>query len=113
MENQNDAVFITDKGAAVLAAIDAGLIPETEGGYDIGAFEKFWELYSEKSLRTMEQQLEYANKNARKLIEMLNAERDQRADDRADYRVASRRDFFAMIFGFWFGGILTFLIHCR
>lgn len=113
MENQNDAVFITDKGAAVLAAIDAGLIPKTEGGHDIEAFEKFWELYSESSLRTMEQQLEYTNKNARKLIEMLNAEREQRADDRDYYVTSQRRTLFSAYFGFLLGGILTFLLHCR
>lgn len=113
MENQLEGYFATDKGCALLAAIDAGLIPKTEGGRDVETFEKFWEIYSESSLRNIEKQMEYTNENARKLIEMLNAEREQRADDRNYYVTAQRRTLFSAYFGFLFGGILTFLLHCR
>lgn len=103
--------FVTDKGTALLAAIDAGLLPETEDGHDTGAFEKFWDIYSEKSLRTIEKRLDAANKNTRNLLEMLDKERNQRADDRNYYLASQRRMLFAAFFGFVFGGILTCLLH--
>ncbi len=37
---------ITDKGNALLAAIEAGVIPETEEGFN--TFDKFWGIYKEK-----------------------------------------------------------------
>lgn len=33
---------ITTKGEILLAAIDSGLIPETEKGYSLDNFERFW-----------------------------------------------------------------------
>lgn len=39
-------VRITPKGIAVIDAIDAGLLPETEDGWDDSAFEVFWEKFS-------------------------------------------------------------------
>lgn len=38
-------IFANEKGCALLAAVDAGLIPETAGSYDTAKFEKFWSLY--------------------------------------------------------------------
>lgn len=38
-------VFAKEKGCALLAAIDAGLIPQTADGYDTAKFEDFWALY--------------------------------------------------------------------
>ena len=38
-------VFANEKGCALLAAIDAGLIPETEAGYDTARFDEFWKLF--------------------------------------------------------------------
>lgn len=41
---------VTLKGAAMLAAIDAGMVPRMEqngkSGYDISAFTRFWEKFS-------------------------------------------------------------------
>lgn len=42
---KKESFTITPKGIAVLAAIDAGLCPEVDGGYDTEAFEKFWQQY--------------------------------------------------------------------
>lgn len=36
---------ITDKGLAVIAAIESGLMPEVEGGWDDTKFNEFWEKY--------------------------------------------------------------------
>lgn len=42
------AYSASDKGRAVLAAIDAGLIPMIDDEhYDIVAFNRFWELYTQ------------------------------------------------------------------
>lgn len=41
----NKAVYLTDKGIAIIAAIESGLLPEVEGGWDDTAFQKFWSLY--------------------------------------------------------------------
>ena len=36
---------VTKKGLALLAAIETGLVPKSEDGYEIGSFSKFWEAY--------------------------------------------------------------------
>lgn len=66
MNDRIKAVAVTDKGIALLAAIEAGLIPKTEDKYDTEPFEKFWEIYSEKSLRNFEKRLEQANETTKK-----------------------------------------------
>ena len=40
-----DKPHLTPKGIAVLAAIEAELLPRVEGGWDNTKFDKFWELY--------------------------------------------------------------------
>ena len=40
---------VSMKGLAVLAAVDAGILPKVNGGWDDTSFNKFWELF-EKSL---------------------------------------------------------------
>ena len=37
---------ITSKGEAVLIAIECGFCPKTEFGYDVSAFELFWNRYA-------------------------------------------------------------------
>lgn len=37
--------LISEKGIAVLSAIDVGLCPKTEEGYETDIFEKFWEKF--------------------------------------------------------------------
>lgn len=39
---------ITEKGRAILAAIECGLIPEIDEKYDVELFLKFWDLYMGK-----------------------------------------------------------------
>ena len=38
-------LFLTPKGIAILAAIEADLLPKVKGGWDDTKFNKFWELY--------------------------------------------------------------------
>ena len=37
--------FLTPKGIAILAAIEADLLPKVKGGWDDTKFNKFWKLY--------------------------------------------------------------------
>lgn len=46
MEKHN--FTITPKGLAQIAAIESGLCPEVEGGYDTDAFDKFWGAYQDE-----------------------------------------------------------------
>ena len=39
-------VQITEKGYAVIIAIESGLLPRVVGGWDDTAFNKFWDAYS-------------------------------------------------------------------
>ena len=43
-------IFLTWRGLATYAAIESGLLPEVEGGWDNTAFERFLDLF-EKLLR--------------------------------------------------------------
>lgn len=38
-------VSLTPRGLAVVLAIQAGIIPKCEGGYDTAAFDRFWDRY--------------------------------------------------------------------
>lgn len=40
--------FLTPKGIAILAAIEADLLPKVKGGWDDTKFNKFWELFSKE-----------------------------------------------------------------
>lgn len=42
----NNSVHVTPKGLAVVAAIDAGLVEETDDGYNTDKFELFWQAYT-------------------------------------------------------------------
>lgn len=44
----NKPVYLTNKGVAVIAAIESGLLPTVDGGWDDTAFQKFWSLYEKK-----------------------------------------------------------------
>lgn len=39
-------VQLTEKGHAIIVAIESGLLPRVEGGWDDTAFNKFWDKYS-------------------------------------------------------------------
>lgn len=43
--------FATEKGCALLAAIDTGLIPKTATGYDTAKFDEFWKRYVDNLVR--------------------------------------------------------------
>ena len=49
--NMKTPIFLNGKGCAMLAAIDSGLIPEQNGGYDTDQFEKIWSLYLDNQAR--------------------------------------------------------------
>lgn len=96
--NEKTNVTVTDKGIALLAAIEAGLLPpQTEEGWDISGFEKFWEIYSEKSRAS--QEIKQLTDICCDVIKMLNNERQCRAKDRRDYLVSLILTFLGMALG--------------
>ena len=55
-------IRLTEKGLAVLAAIECGLCPKVEGGYNTEKFDEFWDLY-EKMLADYKQRYCKQRKN--------------------------------------------------
>ncbi len=47
---QSRALRLTPKGAAVMFAIEAGLLPKVRGSWDLTAFDRFWESLSSEYL---------------------------------------------------------------
>jgi len=43
---QNNKLRLTEKGYAIIVAIESGLLPRVEGGWDDTVFNKFWDKYS-------------------------------------------------------------------
>ena len=95
---------ISDKGIAVLAAIESGLISKTADGADTCKFEKFWSLYHEGLSKHRLQQIN-------ELTKMLNYERKGRACDCAYYRRKYRNISICSLVGAFLGSILTLLFQ--
>ena len=49
---KDDNIFTNRKGCALIAAIDAGIVPKVIGGYDTTQFETFWALYERNLAET-------------------------------------------------------------
>lgn len=50
---------ITPKGLAVISAVQNGLAPAVEGGYDTDNFERFWKQLEEDLLKQGEKYVNY------------------------------------------------------
>lgn len=85
--------MITDKGIALLAAIDAGLCKKTDKGYDITEFTKFWELY-QKDLA-----------NAKKCNNLICEQAKNKCDNGYKHR-NYLKSMLLILFSFAFGCIL-------
>lgn len=46
-EKKKGVTLLTHKGLAVISAIQSGLCPKTEEGWDTNGFEKFWAKYQD------------------------------------------------------------------
>lgn len=58
---------LTEKGIAIMAAVESGLLPKVEEGWDDTVFLKFWELFCAMRLDyTMKQLSQNRNQKARK-----------------------------------------------
>ena len=95
-----DTVTISDKGIALLAAIDCDLIPKTETGFDTENFERFWSLYHENLAKHRAYQLN-------DLAKVLEQERQDRANDRNYYRSVYRNRLISALVGLLLGSFLT------
>ncbi len=92
----------TAREAALYAAINAGMLREIDGGYDLDQFHRFWADYQEG---LADQRLQQAYD----LAEMLHQERKERAGDRTYYRRKYRNLLVSALVGALLGSILTIL----
>lgn len=94
-------IHLSDKGIALLAAIEAGICPKIEnGGHDIATFELFWEIYQEKSLKNRVNTAKYLRK-------VLYKEGHQTANDRAYQRKRYLKLTICSLGGLLFGSFVT------
>ena len=94
-------IRLSNKGIALLAAIETGLCPRNDdGGYDITAFTHYWELYQEMLLQNRRNELE-------DLREMLHEEGYQTTDDCAYQRKSYLKLTLVLLGGLIFGSLFT------
>lgn len=85
------------KGCALLAAIDAGLLPKIDGGWDDQAFEQFWRNFMD---------------NLRKADEKLNNQDDHSCDDSRHYWKEEFVNCILMLIGSLIGSAIGgFIVH--
>lgn len=125
----NTPVFTTEKGCALLAAIDSGLIPEQNGGYDTAPFEKFWSSYMDHLARVYrasgksapKSKSKPANQAAEEPGEMLSNHAKSERDERHYYRNLILRSVSAFLIGailiaflkaFGLGSFIVCLLLC-
>ena len=95
-----DPSCLSDKDIALLAAINAGLCLECKDGTENPKFQEFWSNF----------QTDLAEKRTYELhnvLEMLNQERQKRANDRAEYRRYYLNLTISLVLGLFFGVFLT------
>lgn len=91
---------ITLKGIAVVQAVEAGLCPEAEDGYDDSAFLKFWDTFEPELWK-------YVQEHPEDAIEVLYDKPKKERDDRHYYRNLILRS----IATFFIGSILMALLE--
>ena len=99
-----NAIQLTNKGIALVAAFEAGLCPQiADGVYDTTAFTHFWEAY-QKTLRQDRANI------INDLREMLHEEGYQTAHDCACQRKRYLKLTLCSLGGLIFGGLVTKLL---
>ena len=94
---------VSNKGIALLAAVDAGLLTLTEEGIDTEKFEKFWTEYQTKLDQQQRKQVEYFSG-------MLQQQREQSAKNGTENCRINLRTAISAFIGFLLGAcIVNFL----
>ena len=104
-EASSGCISISAKGLALLCAIDAGLCPEIEDGYDIEAFEHFWAKY-EADLA------EYGKRYAYNAGKMLDQQPEDEGYRRYKYR-CYRNLILKSLLAFGFGVFVSLLFKLQ
>ena len=94
--------FITLKGRAVLSAVNAGLLPKIDGGWDDTAFIRFWESFEPELRKEINKEIDQATM-------VLYQQREQRADDRSKKRFKKLEPTIGFLFGLFLGVLLILL----
>ena len=89
MENGKKIIMLTHRGLATVLAVQEGVIPKCEGGYDNEAFERFWTRYEEESKKLSS---------------------DKNADDILKNKFCKRKKICFTAFGFSLGVLLGFVL---
>ena len=89
---------LSAKACALLAAVEAGLCPRVEGGWDTDAFERFWEIYQDKLSK---QGRKESDDSGEVLHEKTQNKRDKR-HDRRYYRDLVLKSLLAFVLGLFF-----------
>ena len=97
-------LMISEKGIAVLAAIEAGLVHPTGNGHATDNFEQFWSLYQESLAKHRLKEVNY-------LCDVLQQERYDRAGDRTYYRKKYLLSAVKFTIGFILGSLATLLFQ--
>lgn len=93
---EQPAYTVSEKGIALLAAIESGLLPMTEEGADDVLFNRFWDIYQKRLQRE-------GGKKRDDLTRMLQQKCEQCAYNRAEYRTKNLRTAISAFLGYLLG----------
>lgn len=95
---------VSDKGLALIAARESGLLDAMDDDEAETSFDVFWGCYENLMSQKGRKGLDDA-------IEMLQQEREERTKSRADYRRGYLHGVIPSVVGYLCGAILTALLH--
>ena len=103
-ETPQPAFVVSNKGIALLAAVDAGLLTLTEEGIDTEKFEKFWTEYQTQLDQQQRKQVEYFSG-------MLQQQRKQSAKNGTENCRINLRTAISAFIGFLLGACIVNFLH--
>lgn len=93
----------TLKGRAVVAAIDAGLLPKIDGGWNDTGFIRFWELFEPVLQKEIDKEVNHA-------VMVFYEQRKQRANGYAEERIEKLKTAVRFLFGLFLGFLFSHFI---
>ena len=100
---EQEKTSITLRGRAIIAAIESGLIPKVDGGWDIKGFLRFWEVFEPDLRKEIGKEVDHT-------VMVLCQQCNQGADNRTQKGIKKLESAVRFLFGFLFGAFLTYLI---
>lgn len=100
---KGEKISITLKGRALVDAVDSGLIPETDDGWDDTGFLRFWELFEPELRKEIEKEVNHA-------ATMLYQQRNHGSNDCTKKRIKNLKFAVRFLFGFLIGFLLAHFV---